>query len=239
MTPYAGFIYVMTRPTGGDVKIGISREPHQRLTEVRDNAADLLSVAAVWGHQHPRKVEAKTHRALKEFETKREWFAVSKYTAFEAVSQAMQKVDRALRLAPQLPEPPLPIEPPSSTIVVPAPYDVPKVALDPEIKFLMGYGRDSVGTPIAQQVQWMWAAGVHEANIHADLDLALKDCRPGDGMLVWSPAILGVDVASIENEVRTKGAKVIYADAADRPGSQDRCRRESGTDFEATQGSRA
>jgi hypothetical protein len=159
------------------------------------------------------------HWLLKEFETDKEWFSVSKYVAFDAVWQAMLEVDRALKLSPAPPEAPVPVEPSLPKIVVSAPYDVPKFALSTDVKFLIGYARDATDAPVAQQVQWMWEAGVCEANIHVDndlgslsgLDCALRDCRSRDGFMVWSPRVIEQLPVAVAGIVEARGAKLIYA----------------------------
>lgn len=216
-----GWIYVFARTDGiGDVKVGVSGDPHERLYQVRPQAGWF--VAAAWYHQNPYKVEAEAHRILREFMTQNEWFSVPKYVAFEAVTQAMHRIDGSSNWVPEQPEAWTPPPPPLVPIKV---YLKGKYRLPPPAKWdnpdawVHGYARTTDRAKLAPQYQWLRSSGIPETRIYLekvtggtpDMDLMLKDCRRDDVVVAWSPLVFEPNSAGIAAEIGMKGASIVYA----------------------------
>ena len=214
--PRPGFVYVFARLDGsGDVKIGFSRDPDGRKTQVCPGQE--WTVAATFAHHRPHLVELEAHRILQEFETDSEWFRVPKYIAFDAVSQAMHTIDQQSNWVPEIPPPqrppPVPIEVSlKGTFKLPPP-------LPTTDDWVLGYVRRTQRVREAPQYQWLRASGVPPGRIYIervvggypDMDLMLKDCREGDVVAVWAPDVFGPGARRIIDEIQARGASVAYA----------------------------
>ena len=199
----------------GDVKIGFSRDPDTRKTQVCPGREWI--VAATFAHHRPHLVELEAHRILEEFQTDSEWFRVPKYIAFDAVSQAMHHIDQRPNWVPEPPRPqrpaPVPIEVSlKGTFKLPPPLP----ATD---SWVIGYVRRTQRVREAPQYQWLRASSLAQDRIYIErvvggypaMELMLKDCRDGDVVAVWAPDVFGPGANRIIDEIHAKGASVAYA----------------------------
>lgn len=186
------FVYVMHR-SNGDMKIGFSYEPARRRPQVEG----AIGVLASWEHPQARLVENAAHQLLRPARRDGEWFAVDRYTAFDAVSRAMREIDSEMSGAlPQEAQP----------------------TADSGPRHCLGYARALPTVSVASQVRWMISRVAQEDLFiemlpAADFQLnsALKDVRSGDLFFVWSAGVFGKSAAEVEAVIKRNGADLVMA----------------------------
>lgn len=193
------YIYVMDR-ANGHMKIGFSTDPFRRLPGV----LGAQSVLAMWEHDDAYQVEQAAHRLLAEFRQDGEWFAVTRYRAFNAVVEAMYAHDGTAHIERVIP-------------MDGADREIPPVpTVDPE-RHHLGYLCPLPGVPAGQQMKWLLASGVSDLDVYKEarpgqqLDASMKDCRDGDLFFAWSSAVFGERADAIAALIKAKGADLVTA----------------------------
>ena len=131
-----------------------------------------------------------------------------------AVMEAMRIVDAApprIEAPVVIPDAPDDDEETPIKVDLSGAYVVPTAPVEAS-GYLIGYVRPSSEVPAGKQVQWMRTAGVPQKNIYIEvmpisrpqLELAMKDCRSGDSLLVWSAEIFGDQAKAIAIEAKQR-----------------------------------
>jgi hypothetical protein len=92
-----GHVYVI-EAEGGPVKIGIARDPHQRLATLRTAAPLPLRIAHIEAveEKSAAHIEKQAHRALAPHRLHGEWFATTATIARDAIQQAREATESQL-----------------------------------------------------------------------------------------------------------------------------------------------
>lgn len=89
------YVYLIAAEHGlGNVKIGLSKDPHSRLRQLQTANADKLTIYKTWkcdSLQEARQVEKSAHILLSKYKTNGEWYDVSYDVAIEAVERVINK----------------------------------------------------------------------------------------------------------------------------------------------------